>query len=124
MTVAHTRSRWVVKPLVVVVGGLFLAALLHYAFEPKNGIRVENLKADFLLKLKVGSFKKDVQGWFASHQIATNDIVDPQNLKAIGLDGTLSNDSFIEAASIEIECYFDSNDRLQSWSIERIVDFW
>jgi hypothetical protein len=124
VTVTHRRSRCAI--LFTGLGGLLVGCvtLIHYTLQPQNGIRVEMLKSDFPRHLKVGCPKQVVQRWFISNGIETHEIVDHQNLRPIGLSATLPNDSLILAASIEIECYFDSNDRLESWLIERILDFW
>ena len=85
---------WVVLLTVAAVIGA-AAGGLYLASQPKNGIRVEQLKAEIDEQLPLGSSREEVLAWFAAHGIAEpSDLLDTGGGKA-GYKGSLPNDSWL-----------------------------
>lgn len=87
--------------------------------QPKN-IRIEHLEVEIKEQLPLGSPRKMVEAWFASHEIEPMDISDLSG-RRIGLGTAIPNDGLFEEAEIRIEFYFDSDDRLRKAVVYRFV---
>jgi len=108
-----------VAGIICVIGGCIGVGYL--AIRPEGGVTVKQLEAEVKEKLPIGSSRKQVYAWFASHGLYPADIVEISSGRSVGLGTSMPNNTFLEMAEIRISVYFDSADRLERVHIYRFV---
>jgi hypothetical protein len=92
----------------------------YFSTLPRNGIRVEVLKAEIERQLPRGSSRQQAEEWFTAHGFepwAISEIGGRQ----VGIGATIRNDSWLESAEITVEVYFDTEGRVREVVVDRFV---
>ena len=110
---------WVViLTLLLLVGGAY--GSWHVLNQPKDGVRLDAVKAELREKLPAGAPKENITKWFDAKGYTTYGESKDLSGQANGYRALVQNDTYLEKAEIEISCVFDADGKVTTADAVRI----
>lgn len=110
---------WVVVLVLVLVIGTG-ACGYYVASQPKDGVRVEAVRAELVAKLPPGTPKDEIVKVFEAKGYKDYGKVTDTGGKTIGYRTLVPNDTYLEKAELDIACKFDEDGKVTTVEVQRI----